>query len=108
MKTITQNEFETEVLKSPLPVLVDFFTTSCKPCVLLMPILEELAAENAKSLKMVKVNAGENTTLANSYRVQSVPTLLLFSKGNVVAQSLGQRGKKDIQKWLAESLAGCR
>ena len=105
MKTITENEFQTEVLTSPLPVLVDFFTPTCGPCKSLAPVLEELATENAGTLKIVKVNAGTEPTLAGTYRITGVPTLLLFRGGKVVAQSLGDPGKKKLQKWITESLA---
>ena len=108
IKTITENEFQAEGLASPLPVLVDFFTPTCGPCKTLAPTLEELATENAGKLKIVKVNAGTDPTLAGSYRIAGVPTLLLFRDGKVVAQSLGDPGKKKLQKWIAESLASRR
>ena len=105
MKTITKNEFQAEVLASPLPVLVDFFTVQCGACKTLAPTLEELATENAVTLKIVKVNAGDEQKLAADYRIIRAPTLLLFRGGKVVAQILGDPGKKKLQKWIVESLA---
>ncbi len=105
MKIITGKEFDAEVLKASSPVLVDFFTDYCMPCKQLAPILEEIAAENAATLKIVKVNAGDEQVLASSYRIASVPTLILFRSGKVVAQTAGLRPKKDLQKWITESLS---
>ena len=105
MKIITATEFQAEVLTSTLPVLVDFFTPECGPCNSLAPILDELATENAGTLKIVKVDAGAEVQLSGLYGVRSAPTLLLFRGGIVVAQILGDPGKKKLQKWIAESLA---
>ena len=105
MKTITEKEFQVEVLTSPLPVLVDFFTENCGACKSLVPTLEELAAENAATLKIVKVNAGNEHKLSGDYKVFRAPTLLLFRGGKVAGQILGDPGKKKLQKWITESLA---
>ncbi len=108
MKTTTEiNEasFETEVLKSTQPVLVDFWATWCGPCKMLGPVLEEIASEQAGRAKVVKVNVDENQALAQRYGVQAIPTLLYFAGGEVRDSSLGLTSKKAILAKL-QSVAG--
>jgi thioredoxin 1 len=100
MRQINNAQFDAEVLQSPEPVLVDFYTEECPPCRHLLPRLEEIAAERVGRLKVVKVNAGHETQLSARFRVTTVPTLMLFRNGQCVAQRIGEAGKAQLQAWL--------
>ena len=93
--TFTTDNFETEVLGSDVPVLVDFWATWCMPCRMLAPVIEEIASENVG-----KVNVDENPDLARKYRVMSIPTVLVFKNGELTATSVGVDSKENILKLL--------
>ena len=94
--TITKENFENEVLKSEIPVLLDFFATWCGPCKMLAPILEEIAKENAGKIKVCKVDVDEEGELATAFRVQSIPTLVAFKDGKAINMAVGYRKKEDL------------
>lgn len=94
--TIASGNFESEVLKSNVPVLVDFWATWCGPCRMIGPIIEEIAAEYAGKAKVAKVDVDQNQELAEQFQVRSVPTLLIFKNGNVVEQLVGAVSKKAL------------
>jgi thioredoxin 1 len=96
--TIETNEanFENDVLKANVPVVVDFWAEWCGPCKMLAPVLDEIATEQAGRAKIVKVNLDENQGLAERYRVQAIPTLLYFSGGEVREMTVGASSKKAI------------
>src|SRR5881409_3774017 len=107
MKTtieIDETNFETEVLKSTQPVLVDFWPEWCGPCKMLAPVLDEIAAGQAGRVKVAKVNVDENPALAERYGIQSIPTLLYFANGALRNQTIGVVSKKRIVENL-EALA---
>lgn len=93
--TITNDNFESEVLKSDKPVLVDFFATWCGPCKMLMPTIDEIANERT-DIKVGKVDVDENMELAKEYKVFSVPTLLAFKDGKLLKQMVGVQSKEQI------------
>lgn len=93
---LTKENFESEVLKSDIPVLVDFWATWCGPCMMLSPVIAELAEEFEGKVKVGKVNVDEQNELAMQYRVASIPTLLLFKNGELAKTSVGFMPKNDI------------
>ena len=99
---INDGNFETEVLKSTQPVLVDFWAPWCGPCKMLTPVLEEIAKEQADKVKVAKVNLDDHQDLAQRYRVQAIPTLLYFANGEIRHQTVGVVSKKQILARLAE------
>lgn len=104
MKIVTAADFETEVLKSKTPVLVDFFATWCPPCKALSPILEKIATEKAADLKIVKVDVDASPEIAAQYAIQSMPTLLIIRDGEVISRTVGAAPKSEVIKWIDKSL----
>lgn len=96
-----QANFNTEVIASPIPVLVDFWAPWCGPCKALGPTIDQLSAELEGKAKIGKLNIDENADLAARYSVMSIPTLLLFVKGEVVEQMVGLVNKAKIAQIIA-------
>lgn len=104
MMLVNQTNFEQEVLKSEVPVLVDFFATWCMPCKMFAPILEAFAEENEGKIKVVKVDVDQATPLAQKYRVMSIPTLKLFTgEEEPRATFVGAMSQEELEDWLAEN-----
>ena len=93
---VNEDNFETEVLKSEIPVLADFYSDSCVPCKRLSPVLAEIEEELTDSLRVVKININFDIALAEKYEVLSVPTLVLFKNGTEVQRLSGAVKKADI------------
>lgn len=102
---ISTANFDQEVKKSQLPVLVDFWAEWCGPCKMIAPILDEIAGEQAGKIKIAKVNVDENQELATRFGIRAIPTLLLFKGGEVKEQIVGMTGKKDLEKKLAAHIS---
>jgi thioredoxin 1 len=103
-KEVTDATFETEVVNSALPVMVDFWAPWCGPCRMVSPIVEELAGEYTGKVHFAKLNTDENPATATRYGIRSIPTLLLFKGGAPVGQIVGFRPKADLKKRLDEVL----
>lgn len=93
---LTRENFEEEVMKSKLPVVVDFWAEWCGPCRMQSPIVDDLAETMQGKLKVCKVNVDEEGDLAAKYNIMSIPTLLFFNKGNVVNTAVGLHSKQEI------------
>lgn len=100
----TDGNFQTDVLDSDTPVLVDFWAPWCAPCRMLTPTVEQIAGEFTGRLKVGKVNVDDNFQTATKYNIRGVPTLLLFKKGAVVDQMVGASPKDNIVKMIQKHL----
>ena len=97
---VTTETFKKEVLESEIPVIVDFWAQWCRPCLMLAPVLEEVAKDYEGKVKVAKVNVDEEGYLANQYRISSIPTVLLFENGQLKNQVIGLMRKEDLVKRL--------
>ena len=95
---VTSQDFEEKVLRSDIPVLVDFWAPWCGPCRMLAPTLEEISAENEGKVAVAKVNIDDEMDLAARFGIASIPTMILFDKGTMAARSVGLQPKASIEK----------
>ena len=98
--SLDEKSFESEVLNSDLPVLIDFWAEWCAPCKEISPILEEISEEMAENIKIVKINIDNNPNIPSKYGIQSIPTLMIFKKGEMVASKVGSATKSDLISWI--------
>jgi thioredoxin 1 len=103
VRELSDQEFQSEVLQSTEPVLIDFWAPWCGPCRMIAPIVEELASENAGSVKVVKINIDNSPNTAASYGVSSIPTLMIFKNGEVVDRFVGVQPKKRLQDAIEQA-----
>ncbi len=101
-KAVTDETFEAEVLKAGKPVIVDYWAEWCGPCRQVAPVLEEIAAENAEKIDVVKLNVDENPMVTQRYGIMNIPTMNVFKDGQVVKQIVGARPKAALLRDLAE------
>jgi thioredoxin 1 len=100
----TDQNFEEEVLKSPVPVVVDFWAAWCVPCKMIAPTLEELGEEFSGKVKIAKLNVDENRGTATNYGIRGIPSLLLFKDGAVKEQMVGVHSKQEISNMISKNL----
>jgi len=101
---VTDDQWDQEVLKSDLPVLVDFWAPWCGPCRMVAPIVEELADEFSGKVRFYKLNTDDNVGVATKYSIRSIPTLMVFKGGEAVDQLIGFRPKSDLKRVLEKAL----
>jgi thioredoxin 1 len=98
---VTDASFDADVLKSSEPVVVDFWAEWCGPCKMIGPSLEEISAEMAGKVKIVKMNVDENPATAAKFGIRSIPTLMMFKDGTLASQKVGASPKSELSKWIA-------
>lgn len=103
-KTVSDSNFDAEVLKSAQPVLVDFWAEWCGPCKMIGPVLEEIASEFDGQIVVAKLNVDENPQTSSTYGIRSIPTMSLFKGGQVVSTKVGAVPKTALQNWIKENL----
>ena len=103
MKFTTAN-FEEEVLKSEIPVLVDFYADWCVPCQMMAPVIEQLAGEYEGRVKIGKLNIEENPEVMAEYKIMSIPTMIIFRNGEVFSKEVGASSKKEVEKAIGRAL----
>jgi thioredoxin 1 len=102
---VNDAQFESEVLKASVPVLVDFWAPWCGPCRMVEPLVEELAEEYADKVKFLRMNTDENMNAPSQYGIRAIPTLLMFKGGEPVGQVIGFRPKSDMKKVIDQALS---
>ena len=100
---VTDEDFENMVIKSDMPVLVDFWASWCGPCKMIGPVVEELAKEYAGRIKIAKMNVDENMETPNNYSVRSIPTLILFKEGNEMDRMVGVVPKSTLEDMIKKA-----
>ena len=100
----TDAAFETDVLTSETPVLVDFWAEWCGPCKAIGPALEEISESLGNKITIAKLNIDENPSTPQAYNVRGIPTLLIFKNGEVIAEKIGASPKSELEKWLSDNI----
>ena len=101
---VSDADFETQVLKSNEPVVVDFWAEWCGPCKMIAPALEEIATSLTGKVKVVKLNVDENPKTAQKYGIMSIPTLMMFKNGELASRQIGAAPKQKLQQWITGSV----
>src|SRR5262249_7733308 len=101
---VSDANFESEVLKSSEPVVVDFWAEWCGPCKMIAPALEEIAGSLAGKVKIVKLNVDENPATASKYGIMSIPTLMLFKNGELASRQIGAAPKAKLEQWITTAV----
>ena len=101
---VTDDSFEPDVLQSNTPVLVDYWAEWCGPCKMIAPILDEVASEYADKLKIAKLDVDQNAETAQKYGIRSIPCLMLFKDGDIVATQVGALSKSQLSEFIDQNL----
>ena len=101
---VTDADFDSVVLASTKPVLVDFWAVWCNPCKLVAPILDEISASHGDKLTIVKMNVDENPGVPGTFGIRSIPTLILFKDGKAASQKVGAAPKGELVKWISSAI----
>lgn len=101
---VSDSTFENDILKSEMPVLVDFWAEWCGPCLQIAPALEQLAKEMQGKIKVAKINIDENPNTPGRYGVRGIPTLIIFKDGNIQATKIGAMAKSRLYSWVEGAL----
>ena len=101
---VSDADFETQVLKSAEPVVVDFWAEWCGPCRMIAPALEEIAGTLGSKVKIVKLNVDENPKTAEKYGIMSIPTLMLFKNGELASRQVGAAPKQKLEQWITTAV----
>ena len=104
-KNVTDENFETEVLKASKPTLVDFWAEWCGPCKQIAPILEEISTEFSEKVTIAKLDVDENPETPSRYQIRGIPTMILFNNGSIVDTKVGASSKKDLTDWINQHIA---
>lgn len=104
MLQVNSENFASEVLDSPIPVVVDFFATWCGPCRMLSPVLESVSEDYEDKVKFVKLDVDEAADIAKDYSVMSIPTLIIIKNGEEVAKQVGAMGAEALEEWIDENI----
>jgi thioredoxin 1 len=101
---VSDASFESDVLKSAEPVVVDFWAEWCGPCRMIAPALEEIAGQLGNKVKIVKLNVDESPATATKYGIQSIPTLMIFKNGQMASRQIGAAPKQKLEQWITASV----
>ena len=101
---ITDKNFESEVIKSEKPVVVDFWAEWCGPCKAIAPSLEELSEKMSNKLKVVKINVDENPSTSQTYSIRSIPALMIFKDGEKISEKMGALPKSALESWINDTI----
>jgi len=101
---VSDANFDSEVLKSAEPVVVDFWAEWCGPCRMIAPALEELAGTLGDKVKIVKLNVDENPATASKYGIMSIPTLMIFKNGQLASRQVGAAPKQKLEQWITATV----
>ena len=102
---VTDENFESEVIKAGKPVIVDFWAEWCGPCKSIAPSLEEISNEMNDKLVVAKINIDENPIIAQKYEIRSIPALMLFKEGKKISEVMGALPKSNLESWIDENLS---
>ena len=102
--TITDNNFDEEIKNSPIPILVDFWAEWCGPCKQLAPLVEDIAAEHKDDITVCKMDVDSNRDLAASYGIRSIPTLMIFTGGEIVGTEIGALTKQQLDEFVKSKI----